>query len=208
MTHARPFWTFTLQELSNDIKNTSRRGVLTPIIELWVFGSPGGLSSPIFGSVSGDLTLPSKWGCDIPSHCTANPLARGPLPSWPSSTQFCNHFERGLSGSWHTNSWWRVVWTGAGQRFLAPNGARTQIQVSSTDTSATRPLVQMQADLGLYCVVFCVTPSCVGYATNTSKGCNVMCFVMFLAKLLSFGKTYLSYKLNFYLLVKPIFFLG
>jgi hypothetical protein len=37
---------------------------LTVAIELWVFGSLGGLSSPIFGSVNGDLTLPSKWGCD------------------------------------------------------------------------------------------------------------------------------------------------
>jgi hypothetical protein len=64
MTHARPFWTCTLQDLSNGIKNTSRQGVLTPAIELWVFRSPGGLSSPIFGSVSGDLTPPSKWGCD------------------------------------------------------------------------------------------------------------------------------------------------
>ncbi len=39
-------------------------GVLAPAIVLWVFGSPGGLQTPIFGSVSGDLTLPSKWGCD------------------------------------------------------------------------------------------------------------------------------------------------
>ncbi len=29
-----------------------------------VIGSPRGLSSPIFGSVSGDFTTPSKWGCD------------------------------------------------------------------------------------------------------------------------------------------------
>jgi len=65
MAHARPFWTSTLQDLSNGIKNASMQGVLTPTIALWVFGSPGGLPSPIFGSVSGDLTLPSKWGCDI-----------------------------------------------------------------------------------------------------------------------------------------------
>jgi hypothetical protein len=50
--------------LSNDIKNTSMRGVLTPIIEFWIFECPRGLPSPIFESVSGDLTLPSKWGCD------------------------------------------------------------------------------------------------------------------------------------------------
>jgi len=41
------------------------QGVLTPTIEFWVFESPGGLPSPIFESVNGDLTLPSKWGCDI-----------------------------------------------------------------------------------------------------------------------------------------------
>jgi hypothetical protein len=64
MAHARPFRTSTLQDLSNDIRNTSMQGVLTPAIELWVSGSPGGLPSPIFGSVSGNLTLPSKWGCD------------------------------------------------------------------------------------------------------------------------------------------------
>jgi len=40
------------------------QGVLAPAIEFWVFKSLGGLPSPIFGSVSGELTLPSKWGCD------------------------------------------------------------------------------------------------------------------------------------------------
>jgi hypothetical protein len=64
MAHARPFRTFTLQDLSNSIKNTSMRGVLTPTITFWVFESLGELPSPIFRSVSGDLTLPSKWGCD------------------------------------------------------------------------------------------------------------------------------------------------
>jgi hypothetical protein len=34
MTHARPFWTSKLQDLSNDIKNTPMRGVLTPAIKL------------------------------------------------------------------------------------------------------------------------------------------------------------------------------
>jgi hypothetical protein len=34
MAHARPFWTFALQDLSNDIKNISMRGVLTLAIEL------------------------------------------------------------------------------------------------------------------------------------------------------------------------------
>jgi hypothetical protein len=34
MAHARPFWTFALQDLFNDIKNISMRGVLTLAIEL------------------------------------------------------------------------------------------------------------------------------------------------------------------------------
>jgi hypothetical protein len=34
MAHARPFSTFTLQDLSNDIKNISMQGVLTPAIKL------------------------------------------------------------------------------------------------------------------------------------------------------------------------------
>jgi len=34
MVHARPFWTFTLQELSNDIKNAPMQGVLAPAIAL------------------------------------------------------------------------------------------------------------------------------------------------------------------------------
>jgi hypothetical protein len=47
------------------------RGVLTPIIELWNFGSPGELPSFHFGSVSFILTFFSKWGCDI------NPITLG-----------------------------------------------------------------------------------------------------------------------------------
>jgi len=34
MVHARPFWTSTLQDLSNGIKNTSMQGVLTLAIKL------------------------------------------------------------------------------------------------------------------------------------------------------------------------------
>jgi hypothetical protein len=34
MAHARPFSTSTLQDLSNDIKNISRKDILTPTIEL------------------------------------------------------------------------------------------------------------------------------------------------------------------------------
>jgi hypothetical protein len=46
------------------MKNVSRQGVLTPAIELWNFGSPGGLPSPHFSSVSVILTLFQKWGCN------------------------------------------------------------------------------------------------------------------------------------------------
>jgi hypothetical protein len=49
IAHARPFWTFTLQDLSNGIKNTSMQGVLTPVIKLWVFGSPRGPQLPLLG---------------------------------------------------------------------------------------------------------------------------------------------------------------
>jgi hypothetical protein len=34
MAHATPFWTSTLQDLSNGMKNTSMQGVLTPTIKL------------------------------------------------------------------------------------------------------------------------------------------------------------------------------
>jgi hypothetical protein len=54
MAHARPFSTSMLQELSNGIKNTSRRGVLTPAIEL---------KSPFWECECHPHT-PSKWGCD------------------------------------------------------------------------------------------------------------------------------------------------
>ncbi len=70
MAHVRPFWTSTLQDLSNGLKNASMQGVLTPTIALWVFGSPRGLPSPIFRSESGDLTPSSKWGRD--SSCKHN----------------------------------------------------------------------------------------------------------------------------------------
>jgi hypothetical protein len=64
MADARPFSTFTLQDLSNGIRNTSGQGVLTPEIELSSFRSPRGLQVPTFGSASLILTLASKWGCD------------------------------------------------------------------------------------------------------------------------------------------------
>jgi hypothetical protein len=65
MAYARPFWTSTLQDLSNGIKNTLRQGVLPSAVELWNCGSPGGLQVPTLGSVSLILTLCPKWGCDI-----------------------------------------------------------------------------------------------------------------------------------------------
>jgi hypothetical protein len=34
MTNARPFWTSTLQDLSNDTKNISMQGVLGLVVEL------------------------------------------------------------------------------------------------------------------------------------------------------------------------------
>jgi hypothetical protein len=37
---------------------------LTPAILLWSFGSPGGLPSPHFGSVSVIFTFFQKWGCE------------------------------------------------------------------------------------------------------------------------------------------------
>jgi hypothetical protein len=78
MAHARSFWTSTLQDLFNGIKNTPMQGVLTPAIVVWVFGSPKGLQTPIFRSVSGDLTLPSKWGWDS---CSSSKEAGAPPPS-------------------------------------------------------------------------------------------------------------------------------
>jgi hypothetical protein len=51
MTNARPFSIFTLRDLFNDTKNTPIRGVLPLAVELWTFGSPGGLQVPNFGSV-------------------------------------------------------------------------------------------------------------------------------------------------------------
>ncbi len=62
MGNERPFWTSTLQELSIDIKNSLRRGDLTPQIVFWIFGSPRGLHFPTFGSVNCILTLSPKVG--------------------------------------------------------------------------------------------------------------------------------------------------
>jgi len=43
MANAKPFLISTLQDLSNDTKNTPMRGVLGLAVELWTFGSPRGL---------------------------------------------------------------------------------------------------------------------------------------------------------------------
>ncbi len=75
MAHARPFWASKLQDLSNGIKNTPMQGVLTPELELWIFGSPGGLQVPTFGNVSFILTLNPKWGCDKCGLFTRVPLS-------------------------------------------------------------------------------------------------------------------------------------
>jgi hypothetical protein len=64
MTNARSFFISTLQELSNDTKNTSMRGVLGLAVELQTFGSPGGLQIPNFGSVRLHPHTWPKWGCD------------------------------------------------------------------------------------------------------------------------------------------------
>jgi len=48
MPNARAFSISTLQDLSNDTKNTPMRGVLGPVVELWTFGSPGGPQIPNF----------------------------------------------------------------------------------------------------------------------------------------------------------------
>jgi len=64
MTNARPFSISTLQDLSNDTKNTSMQGVLVSAIELQTFRSLGGLQIPNFGSGSFILPLHPKWGCD------------------------------------------------------------------------------------------------------------------------------------------------
>jgi len=62
------------------------QSVLTPTIMLWVFKSPKGLPSPIFGSVSGDLTTPSKWGCDnLPTtHLPTHKPTQQPTYTWPT----------------------------------------------------------------------------------------------------------------------------
>ncbi len=57
-------WDIYTSDLFNDTKNTPMRGVLALQLELWIFGSPGGLQVPTFGSVGFTLTLSPKWGCD------------------------------------------------------------------------------------------------------------------------------------------------
>ncbi len=59
MGHVSPFWTFTLQYLSNDINNSLRWGVLTFAIALWSFRSPLGLQLPIWEFI---------WECECSFH--------------------------------------------------------------------------------------------------------------------------------------------
>jgi hypothetical protein len=91
-SYARPFWTSTLQDLSKGIKKTSMRGVLTLVIKFRVFGSPGGLQVPTFGSVNFILTLASKWGCNTkwcvhgsPMNCKWGVSATNLGHTWGSS---------------------------------------------------------------------------------------------------------------------------
>jgi len=49
MDYARPFWTSTLQDLSNGIKNTSMQGVLTPAIVFEFSGVPKDSQVPFSG---------------------------------------------------------------------------------------------------------------------------------------------------------------
>jgi hypothetical protein len=65
MANARPFSISMLQDLSNDTKNTSMRGVLGLAVEPQTFGSLGGLQVPNFGSVGLHPHTWPKWGCDI-----------------------------------------------------------------------------------------------------------------------------------------------
>ncbi len=66
MAHARPFSTSTLQELSNNIKNTSRQGVLTPAIEVLSFQESRKSPKSPFREFKCHLHTPSKWGCNTP----------------------------------------------------------------------------------------------------------------------------------------------
>ncbi len=62
-----------------------------------LFGSPEGLSSPIFGSVSGHLTLPSKWGCDNGFYISGY--------SW-LLVDINGYY---ISGYWWVFYWWQLV---------------------------------------------------------------------------------------------------
>jgi hypothetical protein len=79
MAHARTFWISKLQDLFNDTKNTWMQGDLTPAIELWFFGSPGGLQLP---------TLLGVWAS--PSHLAQSGGATSmSISSWVYSSSYC-----------------------------------------------------------------------------------------------------------------------
>ncbi len=127
MVHARPFSTFTLQDLSNSIKNTSRRGVLTSTIELWSYGSPKGLLVPIFGSANLIFTLASKWGCDTL-------LGLGGSHHLPPYSIFCTS-PRGP----HPNDF-SFPRLSSGSPEIAPNGTPATLEPHSF---ASRPWIEM-----------------------------------------------------------------
>jgi hypothetical protein len=66
MTNARPFWTFTLRDLSNDTKNTSRRGVLG-LLSSKHSGVPEDSDSRLFQVLGFTPTLGQSRGatCDV-----------------------------------------------------------------------------------------------------------------------------------------------
>jgi hypothetical protein len=66
MTNARPFSISTFQDLFNDTKNTPMQGFLGLFVELWTFGSLGGLQILNFASVGLHPHTWPKWGCDMP----------------------------------------------------------------------------------------------------------------------------------------------
>jgi hypothetical protein len=99
MGHANPFQTFTFQDLSNDIKNSSNHWVLTPVIALWKFENPPGLHLP-------------KW--ELSWECEGS-FPHTFLHSWECEGSFPHTFLHSweCEGSFpHTflHSWKHVVW--------------------------------------------------------------------------------------------------
>jgi hypothetical protein len=117
MAHARPFSTSTFQSLFNNMKITSRKGVLTSAFELWSCGSPGGLEVPTFGSASLILTFALKWGYDtlplvklrrgVPNYitkCRKNGLSPG-----DKSYHVCEDFRSCVTQAFSKSSRWKSL---------------------------------------------------------------------------------------------------